>query len=670
MVDLSKTITYNGNGNTGGTVPTDSNTYLAGATVTLAIQGDLERTGYTFSGWNTAADGNGTDYTGGAGLILGDSSITLYAKWEATLDIKLTELTITRPSDTSLRTFTGCAITLMNYSPANVSAKPVLVEFYLSANTSIGDADDVKIGEVHHSMTVLSMDSLQYTYDTQYLNDMGELWTIESVQDGSYYLLGRASFDDGTAEPSPDDNALMTTSTFSYTGTPQESGVGMRVLSAEATDLSTFNESFKYSIVYALSGIAAQGSSSNPTSYPFTLATTSLPGLGSLLFEPRSMVFAEAPEYSVYDAEKIHADAVLRAQEERLLKSGLPQLNNAVLEEGVSRAAPAPIEVGTTWNDVKIIVPTVTTIETTCIYVSDHAYFFIDNRDIETMRALLPTYAAAFDDMYDVMHDKFGTENDVDGNGKIIIVFTSAIANPILGYFFSGDKYEKLQVPDSNESDIFYLGTTASPGVACGVLAHEFQHMIYFDQHYNRNVKSTYTWLNEALSQAAEYVTGYTDNHLKWIKSFLVGGWQGLSLTYWTSSNYGYGAIFMRYLIDQFGDTMIKDMCSTASVGIAAVEAATEESFDSIFTNFTRALVIDGTGDSPDTAYGFWTLELSDLQPSGRGGLLPKQELAVGESGLETVRPYGISFTTWTGSFGTMSLTGAGVVGTAFGASQ
>ena len=45
------TITYDGNGHTGGTVPVDpSSPYEYGATVTVLDKGDLVRTGYTFAG--------------------------------------------------------------------------------------------------------------------------------------------------------------------------------------------------------------------------------------------------------------------------------------------------------------------------------------------------------------------------------------------------------------------------------------------------------------------------------------------------------------------------------------------------------------------------------------------------------------------------------------------
>ena len=57
-------VTYNGNTNTGGSVPTDGNSYINGDTVTvLGNTGSLTRVGYTFAGWNTAADGSGASYS-------------------------------------------------------------------------------------------------------------------------------------------------------------------------------------------------------------------------------------------------------------------------------------------------------------------------------------------------------------------------------------------------------------------------------------------------------------------------------------------------------------------------------------------------------------------------------------------------------------------------------
>lgn len=78
------TVTYDGNGNTGGSVPTDGNTYTQGATVTvLGNTGSLVKDGCTFAGWNTAADGSGTTYQPDDTFTMGAADVTLYARWIA-----------------------------------------------------------------------------------------------------------------------------------------------------------------------------------------------------------------------------------------------------------------------------------------------------------------------------------------------------------------------------------------------------------------------------------------------------------------------------------------------------------------------------------------------------------------------------------------------------------
>ena len=75
-------VTYNGNGNTSGTPPTDATNYGAGATVTVASNsGSLAKTSYNFNGWNTAANGSGTNYTAGSGTFSIAGNTTLYANW-------------------------------------------------------------------------------------------------------------------------------------------------------------------------------------------------------------------------------------------------------------------------------------------------------------------------------------------------------------------------------------------------------------------------------------------------------------------------------------------------------------------------------------------------------------------------------------------------------------
>jgi hypothetical protein len=76
------TVTYAGNGSTGGTVPVDSTAYALYDTVTVkGNTGGLVKTGYGFGGWNTHEDGGGTTYAAGTGTFNIYENTTLYAKW-------------------------------------------------------------------------------------------------------------------------------------------------------------------------------------------------------------------------------------------------------------------------------------------------------------------------------------------------------------------------------------------------------------------------------------------------------------------------------------------------------------------------------------------------------------------------------------------------------------
>ncbi|HQO79470.1 MAG TPA: InlB B-repeat-containing protein [Deltaproteobacteria bacterium] len=78
------TVTYNGNGNTGGSVPVDTTNYEQGATVTvLGNTGSLTRTGYSFTGWCMNENGEGDIYTQGQTFTMGTSNVILYARWTA-----------------------------------------------------------------------------------------------------------------------------------------------------------------------------------------------------------------------------------------------------------------------------------------------------------------------------------------------------------------------------------------------------------------------------------------------------------------------------------------------------------------------------------------------------------------------------------------------------------
>lgn len=90
-------VTYNAPDKDSGTVPTDDMFYFVGDTVYVKSGGDLQKTGYTFAGWN---DGNKT-YKPGESFTMGAAAVTLTAQWTP-LPLSLTGGTFTVAHNDSL----------------------------------------------------------------------------------------------------------------------------------------------------------------------------------------------------------------------------------------------------------------------------------------------------------------------------------------------------------------------------------------------------------------------------------------------------------------------------------------------------------------------------------------------------------------------------------------
>ena len=75
-------LTFNANSATSGSVP--ASIIGTGNQIVPTNSGNLVRTGYSFAGWNTAANGTGTTYNAGSTLNLSANTV-LYAQWVTTL---------------------------------------------------------------------------------------------------------------------------------------------------------------------------------------------------------------------------------------------------------------------------------------------------------------------------------------------------------------------------------------------------------------------------------------------------------------------------------------------------------------------------------------------------------------------------------------------------------
>jgi len=148
--------------------------------------------------------------------------------------------------------------------------------------------------------------------------------------------------------------------------------------------------------------------------------------------------------------------------------------------------------------------------------------------------AEMTAFGQAFDTRgYALDVQNFGAPTDIDGDGRVTILFTPAVnvipAPPgaVVGGLFAGrDLVPVAQCVASNEGEMFYMPVpdptsslngnyTDKVEVAHGmqgVLVHEFQHLINFGRRMYVNFASSAeeVWLDEGLSHIAEELLYYT----------------------------------------------------------------------------------------------------------------------------------------------------------------
>jgi peptidoglycan hydrolase-like protein with peptidoglycan-binding domain len=218
----------------------------------------------------------------------------------------------------------------------------------------------------------------------------------------------------------------------------------------------------------------------------------------------------------------------------------------------------------------------------------------------------LDVLSSEFDNkIYPTLTSVFGSEwkPGVDGDNKITVLFVSMNSNEG-GYFRTNDEYIKLQLPNSNEREMVYLSLDllASPNSKV-VLAHEFMHLITFNQKDRILKVEEEVWLNEARADYSSNILGYDNqyegsNLQSRVKDFI--GKPSDSITEWNGTKYDYSSVslFTHYLVDHFGITVLSDSLKSKYVGIESINYALnkvgyKEQFPEIFTNWTIASVLN-----------------------------------------------------------------------------
>lgn len=304
-------------------------------------------------------------------------------------------------------------------------------------------------------------------------------------------------------------------------------------------------------------------------------------------------------------------------------------------------------------------------------------------------QATIDAFIAQFDNtIYPRATGAFGGEPNpgIDGDPKIYLLLLdirdtfNAQTNPVFigGYFAPVNQFRQAdldQLPGqgvfrSNEKEMFYMDIDpGAPGTANfhRTLAHEFQHMIHFEQKFVNNDTLDDTWLNEAMSEASPLYCGYGPDYGR-VDTYETD--PGNSLTVWDGQIEDYGVVYMwaQYLKDRVdpssGDTVFRRMLLNPESGIDSVNAALLQigygkDFNGVFRDWAVANY-SGTALSwpghPEWSYrSVDTWPGTHPLPSGGSTLLPGlfvDPARTNQGTLPAMGPYSVNYFLYTPSSG------------------
>ena len=192
--------------------------------------------------------------------------------------------------------------------------------------------------------------------------------------------------------------------------------------------------------------------------------------------------------------------------------------------------------------------------------------------------------------------DKPGIDND-----EHITILLHPMVEEIGGYVRQVDTSLKTQNEYSNQREMIYLDADRVQNVSSNkiqyLLAHEFMHLITFNQKEKIFGVSEEIWLNEARAQYVGTLLGYNDENKDEadlrtrIKDFFT--FPNDALTLWSNTKYDYAStdLFIHYLVDHYGLNILVDSLHSEKIGIDSINYALqkngfEENFSDIFTDW------------------------------------------------------------------------------------
>ncbi|MFH1657153.1 MAG: peptidoglycan-binding domain-containing protein [bacterium] len=250
----------------------------------------------------------------------------------------------------------------------------------------------------------------------------------------------------------------------------------------------------------------------------------------------------------------------------------------------------------------------------TLLVKTDQLYFYVDNvwwNQLEKisqdeLKASLSALAQEFESkIYPELTVIYGSEwkPGVDNDERITVLIHSMVEGAG-GYVRTEDEYFAAQAQHSNQREMVYLNSlyALQPRLK-SFLAHEFTHLIIFNQKDKKYKISEEIWLNEARADHSPALLGYDQEYLgsnlqQRIDLFLDA--PSDSLTEWLNDKDDYGALnlFTQYLVDHYGVKVLVDSLHSPRIGIASLNEALQKNgytqdFAQIFNDWTVAIYIN-----------------------------------------------------------------------------
>jgi len=269
--------------------------------------------------------------------------------------------------------------------------------------------------------------------------------------------------------------------------------------------------------------------------------------------------------------------------------------------------------------------------------VSLKGYFYLESDwlsnltegEKKTVSQNLEILGQEFDNaIYPKLTELYGPpwEPGIDNNYTSTILFHK-MKEGAGGYFNNGDEYPKLQNSKSNEREMVYLNAEyLSSPIIKSYLAHEFTHLITFNQKEKLKGIQEEIWLNEARADFSSTLLGYDNeyqgsNLAQRVKQFINSPTD--SLTEWQNEKKDYGLVnlFTQYLVDHYGIGILVNSLKSQKTGIESINETLkgqgfQKDFSQIFTDWLIALFLNDCNFGESYCYKNENLKNLKITPS------------------------------------------------------